>query len=213
MNNGNIVLGITWFAQKHYIIIFDINKKILFYSHAKSQYADDIYAEINYLFKKKQFNIKKIKYIALTYNVKSFTDIRIYYSIAYSLAQVLNAKIIDVNILDVMIEYFSKENNNSNTPMVPCIFTNKKNTIYCYKKNNYILLENINKLKYNIKIIFQVDEKYVKNKKNIYLIDNKSKYIKTFIKTIINAILENKYYSKDKIFPHYIETIKFKKIK
>ena len=213
MNNENIILGITWLAQKHYIIIFDINNKILFYSNTKSQYADDIYAEINYLFQKKHFNIKKIKYIALTYNVKSFTDIRIYYTIAYSLAQVLNVKIIDVSILNVMIQYFNTENHNSHASIVPCIFTDKKNTIYCYKKNNYILLENINKLKNNMKIIFQTDAGYIKNQKNIYLINNKLKYIKSFIKTIIDAILENKCYGKDNISPYYIETIKIKTIK
>ena len=214
MNNKNIILGITWFAQKHYIIIFDINNKILFYSYTKSQYADDIYSKMNYLFVKQHFNINKIKYIALSYNINSFIDTRIYYTIAYSLAQVLNIKIIDVNILDVMIQYFNIEKNHENKNIVPCIFINKKNTIYCYKDNNYILLENINKLKNNIKIIFQTDVKYIKNqKKNIFLIKNKLKYIKTFIKTIIKYILTNKYYSKDNTFPRYIETIKFLKIK
>lgn len=92
---GN-VLSIIWYKNSHLITAFNLDTKTILFTESVYSLADTLVYNINCTIKKYNVDIHSFKYIAISYNLKSFTDMRLYYCIALPLAQVLKIKVLDI---------------------------------------------------------------------------------------------------------------------
>lgn len=124
---GN-VLSIIWYKNSHLITAFNLDTKSILFEESICNLADTLVYNINRTIKKYNVDIHSFKYVAISYNLKSFTDMRLYYCIALPLAQVLKIKVLDIT-KDAEEELSYNTNNNEESDMQLLYYLNKVHKI------------------------------------------------------------------------------------
>ena len=128
---GN-VLSIIWYKNSHLITAFNLDTKTILFTESVYSLADTLV-----------YNIHSFKYVAISYNLKSFTDMRLYYCIALPLAQVLKIKVLDIT-KDAEEELSYNTNNNEESDMQLLYYLNKLHKIIedKIKRNDFVDIVN-----------------------------------------------------------------------
>ena len=106
------VLSIVWYKNSHLITAFNLDTKSILFKERICKLADTLVYNINHTLKKYNVDIHSFKYVAISYSLKSFTDMRLYYCIALPLAQVLKIKVLDIT-KDAEEEWGKNDTNNN----------------------------------------------------------------------------------------------------
>ena len=122
------VLSIVWYKNSHLITAFNLDTKTILFTESVYSLADTLVYNINCTIKKYNVDIHSFKYVAISYNLKSFTDMRLYYCIALPLAQVLKIKALDIT-KDAEEELSYNTNNNEESDMQLHYYLNKLHKI------------------------------------------------------------------------------------
>ena len=137
------VLSIAWYKNSHLITAFNLDTKTMLFTESVYSLADTLVYNINCTIKKYNVDIHSFKYIAISYNLKSFTDMRLYYCIALPLAQVLKIKVLDITKnAEEALSY--NTNNNEESDMQLLQYLNKLNKIIedKIKRNDFVDIMN-----------------------------------------------------------------------
>lgn len=137
------VLSIIWYKNSHLITAFNLNTKSILFEEKICNLADTLVYNINRTIKKYNVDIHSFKYVAISYNLKSFTDMRLYYCIALPLAQVLKIKVLDIT-KDAEEELSCNTNNNEESDMQLLYYLNKVHEIIedKIKRNDFVDIMN-----------------------------------------------------------------------
>lgn len=137
------VLSIIWYKNSHLITAFNLDTKSILFTESVYSLADTLVYNINRTIKKYNVDIHSFKYVAISYNLKSFTDMRLYYCIALPLAQVLKIKVLDIT-KDAEEELSYNTNNNEESDMQLLYHLNKVHKIIedKIKRNDFVDIMN-----------------------------------------------------------------------
>lgn len=137
------VLSIIWYKNSHLITAFNLDTKSILFTESVYSLADTLVYNINRTIKKYNVDIHSFKYVVISYNLKSFTDMRLYYCIALPLAQVLKIKVLDIT-KDAEEELSYNTNNNEESDMQLLYYLNKVHKIIedKIKRNDFVDIMN-----------------------------------------------------------------------